>query len=85
MINPALVAKEGMYGDQGGVLLIRSGEISICNLLLCAYEQVWTLESIVSQELRWRQHGNGTVDPDLSSGVGEESIGRRREMEQRCG
>jgi len=48
-------------------------------------KQVWMLELIVSQELHWRPHGNGTVDPDLSFGVGEESTGKKPGMEPKFG
>jgi len=83
MIQTASVEKGVMYGDQVGVSLIKGGEINTCNRGLCVYERVWMSELIVSREFHWRQHGNGTVDPDLSFGDGEESIGKRLGMD-RC-
>ena len=68
-----------------GLPCIKGGEINTSNQNLRVYERVWMPELIVSQELHWRQHGNGMVDLDLSFGVGEESIGKKPGMEPKFG
>ena len=69
----------------GGLAEYKSGEINTYDQGLRVYERVWMLELIASQELHWHRHGNGTVDPDLSFGIGEESIGKKPGMEPKFG